>query len=160
MVLDKFLYCRATHRLIQELKSHGLPVSQGTVSGGLKALAPLFEPLCEQVRTQQLSELKESPCHADETRWSVFVVIEGKSGYRQYLGVFRTHSSIVSVLDPTRSARVPISHFKGVEEMIIIVCGSSRAYQSLAKQGGSSWHFVGRMCAVIFSSSLMRGQHW
>lgn len=44
VVLDKFLYCRPTHRLIQELKSHGLPVSQGTVSGGLKALAPCLNP--------------------------------------------------------------------------------------------------------------------
>ncbi|MGH8653814.1 MAG: IS66 family transposase [Gammaproteobacteria bacterium] len=85
---------------------------------------------------KQLSELKDSPCHADETRWQVFILTEGKSGYRQYLWVFRTPSATYYVLDPTRSASVPFAHFKTVEDRIIIVCGSSRAYKSLAKQGG------------------------
>lgn len=134
VLLDKFLYCRPTHRLLAELKSYGLPLSQGTVTGGLKALAPLFKPLYAAIRQQQLSELKDSPCHADETRWQVFILIEGKSGYRQYLWVFRTPSVTYYVLDPTRSASVPIAHFKTVEDRIIIVCDRYSAYKCLASQ--------------------------
>lgn len=92
------------------------------MTGGLKALAPLFKPLYAAIRQKQLSELKDSPCHADETRWHVFILIEGKSSYRQYLWVFRTKSAIYYVFDPTRSTRVPTSHFKGVEDLMIIVC--------------------------------------
>jgi transposase len=45
VLLDKFLYGRPSHRLLQDLANHGLNMSPGTLAGGLQALAPLFEPL-------------------------------------------------------------------------------------------------------------------
>ena len=45
VLLDKFLYGRPSHRLLQDLADHGLHMPAGTLAGGLKAIAPLFEPL-------------------------------------------------------------------------------------------------------------------
>ena len=37
VLLDKFLYGRPSQRLLQELTDHGLPMSAGTLAGGLRA---------------------------------------------------------------------------------------------------------------------------
>ena len=39
VLLDKFLYGRPSHRLLQDLSDHGLNMSPGTLAGGLHALA-------------------------------------------------------------------------------------------------------------------------
>jgi len=70
VLLDKFLYGRPSHRLLQDLADHGLNMSAGTLAGGLQALAPLFEPLDQAL----LGKLRsEAHWHADETRWPVRV---------------------------------------------------------------------------------------
>ena len=38
VLLDKFLYGRPSHRLLQDLAQHGLNLSPGTLAGGLQAL--------------------------------------------------------------------------------------------------------------------------
>ena len=129
VLLDKFLYLRPTRRLLQDLEGHGLRLSQGSVTGGLRALAPLFEPLVAALRDRQLSERLY---HADETRWPVFVVLEGKAGHRWQLWVFRSRSAVVYRLDPTRAARVPEAHFAGVTGGIL-VCDRYSAYKKMAK---------------------------
>ena len=45
VLLDKYLYGRPSHRLLQDLGHHGLDMAPGTLAGGLQALAPMFEPL-------------------------------------------------------------------------------------------------------------------
>ena len=48
-------------------------------------MAPLLEPVYEAlVKRSQGQRL----WHADETRWLVFVMLEGKVGYRWYLWAF------------------------------------------------------------------------
>jgi transposase len=44
-LLDKFLYGRASTRWIQSMADRGLQISAGSLSGGLRAIAPLFAPL-------------------------------------------------------------------------------------------------------------------
>ena len=61
----------------------------------------------------------ESHWHADETRCMVFVDIEGKVGHRWYLWVFQSPSVIHYVLDPTRSADVPIAELAQVQGGIV-----------------------------------------
>jgi transposase len=92
VLLDKYLYGRPSHRLLQDLADHGLTMSPGTLTGGLQAIAPLFEPLEQALVTKLRSE---PHWHADETRWAVFVVIEGKAGHRWYLWVFHSSSVIL-----------------------------------------------------------------
>ena len=127
VLLDKFLFQRPTYRLLEDLRTQGLDLSQGTITDGLQRLLPLFEPLyaclVERSRRQTL-------WHADETRWLVFVTVEGKVGHRWYLWVFHAAEVVVFVLDPGRSHEVPEAHFDSVEEGILVV-DRYAAYQAM-----------------------------
>jgi transposase len=118
VLLDKFLFYRSTHRLIEDLATHGIGVPQGTLTDGLKRLLPLFEPIYDALIVQSRCGVLWS---ADETRWMVFIQIEGKIGYRWYLWVFRTATVVVFRLDPSRSHCVPDGHFQGIEGGILLV---------------------------------------
>ncbi len=130
VLLDKFMYGRPSHRLLQELADHGLPMSAGTLAGGLQALAPLFEPLNEALRQKLRSE---PHWHADETRWEVFVELEGKLGHRWYLWVFQSRSVVHYVLDESRSSRVVEAELAGVEQGHLS-CDRHGAYKKHARQ--------------------------
>ena len=129
LLLSKFLYGQPTHRLLQDLSDLGLTLSAGTLTGGLQAIAPLFKPLEAALLTKLRSE---SHWHADETRWMVFDEIEGKSGHRWYLWVFQSKSVIHYVLDPSRSADVPIDE---LEKALggIVSCDRYSAYKKFAR---------------------------
>jgi transposase len=112
VLLDKFLYGRPSYRLVQDLADQGLSLSMGSLTGGLQAIAPLFAPLYDAL----LEKLRgEDHWHADETRWEVFVEIEGKSGHRWYLWVFQCSGVSYYVLDASRSAAVPSAVLAGVK---------------------------------------------
>jgi transposase len=129
--LSKFQYSQPTHRHLQDLKSRSLPVSPGTVAGGLQTITPLFKPIMEGLYQKQMTE---ALFHNDETRWEVFVEMEGKVGHRWYLWVTRSKSVIYFVLDPSRSADIPGAHFAGLQgERVIIVCDRYSAYKKLAR---------------------------
>lgn len=131
VLLSKFRYGQPTHRYLQDLADQALVVSPGTVTGGLRKLAPLFEPMMEGLYVKQMSE---ALFHNDETRWEVFVDIEGKVGSRWYLWVTRSPSVVFFVLDPSRSTAVPGAHFAGLQqECVIIVCDRYSAYKKLAR---------------------------
>ena len=129
VLLDKFLYGRPSHRLLQDLSDHGLNMSPGTLAGGLRALAPLFEPLDQAL----LSKLRSEPhWHADETRWAVFVEVEGKVSHRWYLWVFHSRSVVHYVLDESRSAEVVEAELAGVASGFIS-CDRYAAYKKFAR---------------------------
>jgi transposase len=129
VLLDKFLYGRPSHRLLQDLAGHNLIMSAGSLAGGLKALAPLFAPI-EQALTHQLRG--EPHWHADETRWAVFVDIDGKVGHRWYLWVFHSRSVVHYVLDGTRSTKVVQAELAGVQDGVIS-CDRYAAYKKFAR---------------------------
>ena len=131
VMLSKFHYAQPTHRRLQDLCDQQLPVSPGTVAGGLQAILPLFTPIMEVLYCRQMGE---KLFFNDETRWPVFVVIEGKVGTRWYLWVTRSHSVIYYNIDPSRSAAVPGAHFAGlINGLVIIVCDRYSAYKKLAR---------------------------
>jgi len=131
VILGKYRYGQPTHRYLQDLRDQGLPVSAGTVAGGLQALVPLFEPVREALYDKQMSE---QLFHNDETRWEVFVELEDKVGTRWYLWLTRSASVIFYCLDPSRSAAVPGAHFAGLKhDRVIIVCDRYSAYKKLAR---------------------------
>jgi len=131
VLLSKFHYAQPTNRYLQDLSDQALDVSPGTVAGGLKKLAPLFEPMMDALYQKQMTE---SLFHNDETRWEVFVELEGKVGTRWYLWVTRSSSVVFFILDPSRSATVPGAHFAGLQqERVIIVCDRYSAYKKLAR---------------------------
>ncbi|MCP5019390.1 MAG: transposase, partial [Ketobacter sp.] len=131
VLLKKFQYAQPTNRLLQDLGDQGLPVSAGTVTGGLQYLAPLFTPIMEALYCQQMNE---PLFHNDETRWEVFVKVAGKSTSRWYLWVTRSKSVVYYCIDPSRSTAVPGAHFAGLQlERVIIICDRYSAYKKLAK---------------------------
>jgi hypothetical protein len=107
LLLDKYHFGRPTHRLLEDLRSHGLDLSLGTVTDGLRRLAPLFEPLDEGLIEHQR---QEHHGHADETRWLVFATLEGKVGHPWYLWAVPSEHAVVFLLDPSRAHEVPEDH--------------------------------------------------
>ena len=131
IILGKYLYGQPTNRYLQDLNDQAFPVSAGTVAGGLQTIAPLFTPVIEAFYSKQMSE---KLFHNDETRWEVFVDIEGKVGTRWYLWVTRSNSVIFYCIDPSRSTAVPGAHFAGLQnDRVILVCDRYSAYKKLAR---------------------------
>ncbi len=133
VLLDKFLFQRPTHRLLLDLRTHGLSVPQGSLTDGLKRLVPLFAPLREAIIEHQR---QARHWHADETRWMVFVEIEGKIGHRWFLWMICSADAVVFILDPSRSAQVPSEHFGDAQG--IVSADRYSAYKALAKMGNLS----------------------
>lgn len=132
ILLDKFLFLRPTNRLLDDLKTHELFLAQGTLTDGLKTIAPLFDPIYDALIKKNL---QEDRWHADETRWLVFATLEGKAGYRWYMWVFGSLSTVVYKLDPSRSSAVPKAHFGNESEGILLVDRYS-AYKAMVKING------------------------
>ena len=114
--IDKYAGCRPTARLLKDFASQGLPLSQGTITDGLKHLAGLVEPLYEGI----VERGRQAPfAHADETRTYVRGDKEGtekpggKNPDRWWLRVFLTLDTVLFVVDPTRSGQGPLRHFLG-----------------------------------------------
>ncbi|MBV8268950.1 MAG: IS66 family transposase [Planctomycetaceae bacterium] len=129
IVLDKFLFYRPTYRLLEDLRTQGLDLSQGTLTDGLRRLLPLFKPVYDKLVEHSQ---EQTQWHADETRWLVFATWEGKVGYRWYLWVFHAADVVVFVLSPGRSHETPEEHLGPVEEGILIV-DRYAAYQAMAQ---------------------------
>ena len=85
VLLDKYLFYRPTYRLLADWRSHGLDLSLGTLTDGLKRMVPLLEPVYEAlVKRSQGQRL----WHADETRWLVSSCSKGRSGFGGISGSF------------------------------------------------------------------------
>jgi len=133
VLLDKYLYGRPTYRLCEQLKHHGLPLSQGTLTDGLQTIAVLFEPVMLKLYERQMSEKR---FHGDETRWEVFEEVEGKTGHRWYLWVMQSASVVFYRMAPGRGADVPTAHFAKLHKDlvdVVLVCDRYSAYKCLAK---------------------------
>jgi len=135
ILVNKFLFYRPTSSLLSHFDLLGLEISQGTVTDGLKRLLPLFEPVYEQIVIRSQAEVH---WHADETRWMVFAEVEGKTGYRWYLWVFKSASAVVFILDQSRSSRVPLSHLEAVNQESILSVDRYAAYKTLIKEKDGS----------------------
>jgi transposase len=129
VLIDKYLLYRPTYRLLADLRAHGLDLAQGTVTDGLRRLAPLFAPLREALIARSRTA---AHWHADETRWQVFEASSEDACQRWCLWVFWCREAVVFKLDRTRSARVPKEHFAGVAGGIVSVDRYS-SYKRLAK---------------------------
>ncbi|MCP4204529.1 MAG: IS66 family transposase, partial [bacterium] len=57
ILLDKYAFIRPTQRLLSDLRSHDIDLSLGTVTGGLKQLAPVFKPIREEIIRMNLDQL-------------------------------------------------------------------------------------------------------
>ena len=134
ILLDKYASQRPTERLLRSWQLLGLELSAGTVTDGLHRLEPLFRGLYEAlIARSRLSAFHQ----ADETRWLVFVVKEGKIGHGWWLWVVGSAEVVVYILDPSRSHEVPETHFPQNARGVLLVDRYS-AYKAMAqvKNGG------------------------
>lgn len=127
VLLDKYNYARATNKQLDDLRGHGLGLASGTVIGGLKRLAFLFEPIYEKLRQRSRQQVL---WNADETRWPVFQVVEGKVGHRWYIWLVESKDSVVFTLDKGRAHDVPEDHF-GDGAVGIVVVDRYSAYKAM-----------------------------
>jgi transposase len=107
-LLDKYASYRPTQRLLGQLEQYDLRLSAGTLNDGLKRIEPLMQPIYEALRERN----RQGDFHqADETRWLVFVLLDGKKGYGWWLWVILGADTVIYLLDSSRSHEVPQSHF-------------------------------------------------
>lgn len=133
LLLNKFLFSTPTNRTVTDFGYQGFPISQGTITGGLKRLPELFKPLAEAMLAQQMSERL---FHGDETRWMVFEPIESKAGYNWFLWVVQSASVIYYRVSPGRGSDVPKEHFSSMPEdvsQVIFICDRYSGYKKFAK---------------------------
>ena len=109
VLLDKFLFYRPTHRLLEDLRTYGVDLPAGTLTDGLKRFVPLLEPIYAGILAESRRGLFGV---ADETRWMVFVQIEKKIGYRWYLWAFQSATAIAFELDRRARTAFPTAIFK------------------------------------------------
>ena len=127
ILLDKYNYARATHKQLDDLRSHGLGLASGTVIGGLKRLAPFFEPVYDKLEERSR---QQGLWNADETRWPVFQMVAGKVGNRWYIWLFESADCAVFTLDKGRAHDVPEDHF-GEKAHGIVVVDRYSAYKAM-----------------------------
>ncbi|MDA3791187.1 MAG: IS66 family transposase [Desulfobacula sp.] len=132
ILLTKFHYSQPTNRLLNQYGELGLPISPGTVAGGLKTLKEMFQPVYDALYSHQMTEAR---FHNDESGWKVFETVGDKIGNRWWLWVCRSVSVVYFQIAPGRGANVPIEHFKNIQQQkIIVICDRYSAYKSLARQ--------------------------
>lgn len=132
VLLSKFRYCQPTNRLLGQFAEMGLPLSAGTIAGGLQRLKKLFNPVYDALHNQQMTEDR---FHNDESSWKVFESVEGKVGNRWWLWVSRSATVVFFKIAPGRGANVVVEHFNDIEQQkIIVICDRYSAYKSLARQ--------------------------
>jgi transposase len=129
ILLDKFASHRPTQRLLEQWQSLGLDLASGTITDGLRRLEPLFTPIMEALRKRnRQSHYKQ----ADETRWRVFVEVQGKVGFGWWLWAFSSKDTVVYILDASRSHRVPEDHYRAEAGGVLMVDRYS-AYKAMAQ---------------------------
>ena len=110
VLLDKYFSYRPTERLLGSWRLLDLDLAPGTVTDGLQRLEVLLRPIYQALQERN----RQGDLHqADETRWPVFVILEGKEGYGWWLWVFLGPDTVVFVLNVSRGHEVPENHYRG-----------------------------------------------
>jgi len=110
VLLKKFEFQQPLQRTVRELKAHDLEVSPGTLTGGLKKIEPMIQPLAGQF---VLHSREGKYFQMDETRWPMFLygLSQGKERQKWWFWVVVTPEVTAFLLEPTRSGQVPKDFF-------------------------------------------------
>jgi transposase len=128
ILLDKYFTYRPTERLLASWRLLGLNLAAGTVTDGLQRLELLLRPIYEAIKQRN----PQGDLHqGDETRWRVFVLLEGKEGYGWWLWLVKSLDTVVYLLDPSRSHTVPENHYRAESRGVLVVDRYS-AYKAMS----------------------------
>lgn len=129
VLLDKYSSYRPTERLLGQLEQYDLDLPAGTVNDGLQRIEPMLQPIYEALSERN----RQGDFHqADETRWLVFVLLDGKKGYGWWLWVILGTDTVVYLLDSSRSHEVPQSHF-GPQASGVLEVDRYSGYKAMAQ---------------------------
>jgi transposase len=118
ILLDKYLSYRPTERLLAAWRLLGLDLAPGTVTDGLRRLEVLLGPIYAALRERN----PQGDLHqGDETRWRVFITLEGKEGYGWWLWVVLGPDTVIYLLDASRSHTVPENHYHAGSRGVLVV---------------------------------------
>jgi transposase len=107
-LLSKFDLSMPLERMVRQWRELGVPMSAGTWCGVWQRLVPLLTVLAEAI---QSAAQQQQQYLMDETRWEVFVEVEGKDSQRWWLWVVVTPKAKIYILAPSRGADVPKKFF-------------------------------------------------
>ena len=128
ILLDKYFTSdRPTERLLNSWRLLGLDLAPGTITDGLRRLEVLLRPIYEALKQRN----PQGDLHqGDETRWPVFVPMEGKEGYGWWLWVVKGLDTVIDLLDPSRGHMVVENHF-GAQSCGVLVVDRYAAYKAM-----------------------------
>ena len=127
ILLDKYFTYRPTERLLNSWRLLGLDLAPGTITDGLRRLEILLRPIYEALKQRNpQGDLHQS----DETRWPVFVPMEGKEGFGWWLWLVKGLDTVIYLLDPSRGHTVVENHF-GAQSRGVLVVDRYAAYQAM-----------------------------
>ncbi|HMB08107.1 MAG TPA: IS66 family transposase [Isosphaeraceae bacterium] len=118
ILLDKYFSYRPTERLLASWRLLGLDLAPGTVTDGLQRLEVLLRPIyAALVERNPHGDLHQG----DETRWRVFIALEGKEGYGWWLWVVLGPDTVIYLLEASRSHTVPENHYRAESRGVLVV---------------------------------------
>ena len=127
ILLDKYFTYRPTERLLNSWRLLGLDLAPGTITDGLRRLEILLRPIYEALKQcNPQGDLHQG----DETRWQVFVPMEGKEGFGWWLWLVKSLDTVIYLLDPSRGHTVVENHF-GAQSRGVLVVDRYAAYQAM-----------------------------
>jgi transposase len=133
LIVQKFLHGIPTNRTLKDLSLYGFMLAEGTVTGGLKVVSDLLEPLQEQiVKHCQGAGL----WNADETTWRIF----DAGSKKWWLWLIASDDAVAYVLDPSRSKKVPSDFFAGSAG--VLMTDRLASYKSLQDAVRKAWCWV------------------
>jgi transposase len=128
--VQKFLHGIPTNRTLKDLALQGLGIAAGTVTGGMKIINDLLEPLYAAI---SLFCQGEKYWNADETSWRVSLDKHGNSNTKKWWQwVIAGKQAVCYILDKSRSKTVPLKFFAGSAGTLMTDRFSS--YKSLPAQ--------------------------
>jgi transposase len=127
VLLDKYFTYRPTERLLASWRLWDLNLAAGTVTDGLQRLEVLLRTIYEAIKQRNpRGDLHQG----DETRWPVFVPLEGKEGHGWWLWLVKGLDTVAYLLDASRSHTVPENHY-GAESRGVLVVDRYSAYKAM-----------------------------
>jgi transposase len=127
VLLDKYFTYRPTERFLASWRLWDLNLAAGTVTDGLQRLEVLLRPIYEAIKQRNpRGDLHQG----DETRWPVFVPLEGKEGHGWWLWLVKGLDTVAYLLDASRSHTVPENHY-GAESRGVLVVDRYSAYKAM-----------------------------
>ena len=118
VLLKKFEFAQPLQRTIREVAAHGMHLSGGTLSGGLKKIKDMVQPLAGQF---VLQSRQGAHWHLDETRWPMFGLPQGKGRQLWWFWVVVSPEVTAFLLEPTRSGQVAQDFFpKGTHGIVSV----------------------------------------